>query len=378
MKKLIYLDYAAATPVDPRVLKAMQPYFSTLFANPSGLHEAAQEAREAVEEARYIVAKIIKVLPEEIIFTSGGTESINLALKGVALRKGKGHLITSQIEHPAVLETCAYLERKGFSVTYLAVDKSGLVDPEELVKAIRKDTFLVSIMYANNEIGTIEPIKEIAIVARKKGILFHTDACQAGLLSLDTEELGVDFLTLNGSKIYGPKGTGILYKRKGIILEPLLHGGEQEAGLRSGTENVAGIVGFAKALELAQNDNHKEGKRLRQLQKYLLSSLLEFPEVRLNGHSTLRVPQNVSVSFAGIEGETLLRALSAKGIYVSTGSACSAGSIEVSYVLTAIGLPEKYARGTVRISMGKGTREKELEYVVKVLKEVVGDLRKVS
>ena len=372
----LYLDHASTTPVDPAVLKAMQPYFSKIYANPSSIHAAGQEAKEAVEEARKKVAEILHCLPEEIIFTSGGTESINLALKGIALQKKKGHIITSQIEHPAVLETCRYLERKGYKVTYLPVDKFGLVSPAEVKKALRSETILISIMYANNEIGTIEPILEIGKLAQLYKIPFHTDACQTGSLELDVEKLKVDMLTLNGSKIYGPKGIGILFKKKNVLFEPLHHGGGQEFGVRSGTENVAGIVGFAKAFELIQTEKTKENKRLQQLRDYFIVEVLtKISDSFLSGHPTKRLPNNAHFCFAGVEGEAVVRHLSQKGICVSSGSACSAQEIEVSHVLKAI--KAAHALGGVRFSLGKETTKEELKYVLKVLKEVVGSLRKV-
>ena len=284
--KIIYLDHAATTYLDPRVKKEMDKCYSDVYGNPGSLHSIGREANELVENYRETIANTLNCKPNEIIFTSGGTESINLAIKGVAFKKEKGHIITSKIEHPAVLDTCRFLEKKGFQVTYLNVDKFGLVNPKDVEKAIKKDTILISIMYANNEIGTIEPIKEMGRIARRNKIIFHTDACQAaGALDLDVNQLNVDLMTLNGSKIYGPKGVGILYKSSGIKLEPLMHGGGQEFGLRSGTENVPGIVGFAKALELAQKDKEKETVRLIKLRDYLITSVLSKIEKSfLNGH----------------------------------------------------------------------------------------------
>ncbi len=373
----LYLDHASTTPVDLLVLKAMQPYFSKIFANPSSIHAAGREAKKAVDKSRHIIAAIIGCFPEEIIFTGGGTESINLALKGIAFTKGKGHLITSQIEHPAVLDTCKYLESKGFKVAYLPVDKFGLVSPSDLKKALRQDTILISIMYANNEIGTLGPITEIGRIAQQYKIPFHTDACQAGSLELDVEKLKVDLMTLNGSKIYGPKGVGILYKKKEMPIEPLHHGGGQEYELRSGTENVAGIVGFAKALELIQHDKIKENKRIQLLRDYFIAEVLtRIPDTLLNGHPSKRLPANAHFSFAGVEAESVVKHLSQKGIYVSAGSACSSKEIIISHVLKAI--KAVHPLGGVRFSLGKGTTKEEMKYVVQVLKEVVGDLRKIS
>ncbi len=375
--KPLYLDHASTTPVDPLVLQAMQPYFSKIYANPSSIHEVGQKAKEAVEQSRQKIAAVLHCLPEEIIFTSGGTESINLALKGIAFAKKRGHIITSQIEHPAVLETCRYLETKGFKVTYLPVDKFGLVLPAQVRKALRNDTILISIMYANNEIGTIEPITEIGKLAPQYKIPFHTDACQVGSLELDIEKLKVDMMTLNGSKIYGPKGVGILYKRKNLLLEPLHHGGGQEFGFRSGTENVVGIVGFATALELIQKEKTKENKRLQQLRDYFIVEVLtKVSDTFLNGHPTKRLPNNIHFCFARVEGEAIVRHLNQKKIYVSSGSACSSQEIEVSPVLKVIKAP--HAFGGVRFSLGKWTSKEELKRVVKVLKEVVGSLRKVG
>lgn len=373
----LYLDHASTTPIDPQVFKAMQPYFSKIYANPSSIHEAGQEAKAAVEKARQKIATILHCLPEEIIFTSGGTESINLALQGIAFQKKKRHLITSQIEHPAVLETCKYLESQGFRVTYLPVNKFGLVSPSEVRKALSNDTLLISIMYANNEIGTIEPITEIGKLAQQYKIPFHVDACQAGSLELDVDKLKVDLLTLNGSKIYGPKGAGILFKRKSLQLEPLHHGGGQEFGARSGTQNVPGIVGFAAALELIQKERTQENNRIQQLRDYFIVEVLtKISDTFLTGHPTKRLPNNVHFCFAGVEGEAVVRHLSQKGIYVSTGSACSSQEIEVSHVLKAI--KAVHALGGVRFSFGKETTKEELKLVVKILREVVGSLRKVN
>lgn len=373
----IYLDNAATTPVNPRVMKEMLPYFTTIYANPSSVHEAGRKAQEAVENSRKKIAEILHGKSEEIIFTSGGTESINLAIKGIALQKGKGHIITSKIEHPSVLEMCKYLERKGFLVTYLNVDKFGLINISELQKSIQKNTILISIQYANNEIGTIQPIKDIGKLAQRHNILFHTDACQAGNLDLNAEKLNFDLLSLNGSKIYGPKGLGILYKKKNIQLEPLIHGGGQEFLLRSGTENVPGIVGFAKALELVQENRVRENKKLTELRDYFIEEILKnIPNTNLNGHPTQRIPNNINISFQGIEAEALVQYLSQNRIYVSMGSACNSQEIEVSHVLKAI--KAKNPLGAIRFSLGNKTTKKELEYVVEALKEMVESLRKVT
>jgi len=378
--KIIYLDHAATTYLDSRVKKEMDKCYSDVYGNPGSLHSIGREANELVETSREIIAKILNCKPNEIIFTSGGTESINLAIKGVAFKKEKGHIITSKVEHPAVIDTCKFLEKKGFSITYLNVDKFGLVNPKDVEKAIRRDTILISIMYANNEIGTVEPIKEIGRIARRNKIIFHTDACQAaGALDLVVNQLNVDLMTLNGSKIYGPKGIGILYKSTGIKLEPLMHGGGQEFGLRSGTENVPGIIGITKALELSQEDKEKENARLIQLRDYLITSVLSKIEKSfLNGHPTKRLPNNVNISFLDVEGESVVLYLDHQGIEVSTGSACSSQKLEISHVLDAIGLIHDAAHGSIRFTLGHKTTKTELDYTVKVLEEIIENLRRIS
>ncbi len=377
----IYLDHAAATPMDERVLKAMQPYFSKLYANPGSIHHAGQQAKEAVERSRTKVAALLHCLPEEIIFTSGGTESINLAIKGIAFARKKGHIITSQIEHPSVLETCRWLQKKGFTTTYLPVSRHGMVNPKDLEKAIRKDTILISIMYANNEIGTLQPIQEIGAIAQKYAIPFHTDACQAGSMDLNVQRLQAGLLSLNGSKISGPKSCGLLYKKKSLQLAPLLHGGGQEKGIRSGTENVPGIVGFAAALELVQRNREKEAKRLRQLATYCIQGLLKrIPDSAFPGHPTKRLPGILCFSFKGIEAETLVHHLSLQGILLSSGSACTAyrtkQSIEVSHVLKAIKAP--YPGGSIRLSMGRKTTKKELRKAMAAISSTTHILRKTT
>jgi cysteine desulfurase len=372
MTKIIYLDHAASTPLDPAVKKEMD--LVKTYANPSALHQMGLEAKEILNNSRNKVAKILNCKPEEIIFTSGGTESINLAIKGIAKRKG--HIITSKIEHPAVLETCKFLEKDGFQVTYIDVDNDGLVNPEDLGKAITKETILISIMYANNEIGTVQPVKEIAKIAKKHKVPFHTDACQAGFLDLN---VNADLITLNGSKIYGPKGIGMLYKKKNIKLEPLMHGGGQEFHLRSGTENLTAIVGFAKALELAQKEKDQENQRLTQLRDDFINKVIkEIPKTFLNGHKKERLPNNANISFLDVEGESILLYLDHKGILVSTGSACSSEKLEVSHVLDAIGLKHDAAHGSIRFSLGKSTTKEDLDYVVKELKGIISSLRKIS
>jgi cysteine desulfurase len=377
--KTIYFDNAATTPVRKEVFTAMKPYFSKSYGNPSSLHAKGLEARDAVEESRKTIAGILNCSTDELIFTSGGTESVNLAIKGIAFARKKGHIITQKTEHDAVLETCKWLEKQGFDVTYLNVDEFGLVKPENVEKHIRKDTILVSIMYANNEIGTIQPIKEIAEICRKHKVLFHTDACQAaGYLDMDVKNLGVDLMTINGSKIYGPKGIGLLFMKKGIEIEPLLHGGGQESGIRSGTENVPAIVGFAKALELAQKEKVTEVQRLTALQDRLVSGLQRITDSKLNGHPQKRLPNNVNISIYGIEGEAVLLMLNEKGICASTGSACSTKSLEASHVLLALGMSHEMAHGSLRFSLGKHTKEKDISRLMKVLPGIVRKLRDMS
>lgn len=374
--KPIYLDYAAGSPVDRRVVQAMLPFFTISYANPNSLHAAGRGARRAIEEARTRIAGVLHGLPEEIFFTSSGTESNNLALKSLAFQARKGHLVTSAIEHPSVLETCTWLQGRGFLVTYLPVDRRGLVSAKSVEKAIRKDTLLISIHYANSEIGTIQPIAEIGRIARRHNVPFHTDACQASMLELNLQKLQVDLLSLNAAKMYGPKGIGLLYQRQNVLLEPLLQGGEHSLG-SSGTENVPGIVGMAKALELVQQQRAKENQRLRSLTHYFLKRVLtEIPQVRFNGHPRQRVPGIVNLSFQGVEAETVLHHLSQKKIYVSTGSACTSGEVKVSHVLKAIGLSDEEARGSVRFSWGAGVTTKELEQVVRVLKLIIEVLRR--
>ncbi|HLD39521.1 MAG TPA: cysteine desulfurase family protein [Candidatus Nanoarchaeia archaeon] len=376
---MIYLDYAAAAPARKevrKVVRSMEKY----FANPSSGHDAGNRAKWMIEGAREKIKEIMNASSKDkIIFTASGTESLNLAIKGVAqaYRKKGSHIITSTIEHKAVLETCKFLEKEGFKVTYLKVDQYGRVNPKEVEKAITKKTILVSIMYANNEVGTIQPIKEIAAIAKKKKVLFHTDACQAGFLALDVQQLGVDLLTLNSNKIYGPKGAGLLYLRKGVEIQPLIHGGGQEYGLRSGTENVAAIRGFGKALGLAQREKEQENKRLQELRAYFVSEVRKkILNTLLNGHPTERLPNNVHLSFAGVEAETVLYYLSLQGIFASAGSACTANEIEVSHVLKAMNVPEKLARGSIRFSLGKYTGKRDIDKVIAVLVQVVNSLRK--
>lgn len=378
----IYLDHAATTPIDPEVLREMLPFFNEIYANPSSIYRLAQQAKGEIEKAREKVAKLINARPEEIIFTSGGTESDNMALKGIAYaNKEKGnHIITSKIEHHAVLNTCKWLEKQGFKVTYLPVDKYGVVEPDELKKNLTEKTILISIMHANNEVGTIEPILEMAKIARERGIYFHTDAVQTvGKIPVDVEKLGVDLLSLSGHKIYGPKGIGALYIRKGTKIEPLIHGGHHEKDKRAGTENVPGIVGLGKACEIAIRKIPQEIERMKKLSDRLSKGIRrEIDEVIFNGHPEERVPGILNVCIKYVEGESMLINLDLEGIYVSSGSACTSGSLEPSHVLRAMGLPPEVAHGSLRFSMGRETKEEDIDKVIEVLSKIVKKLRAMS
>ncbi len=380
--KQIYMDHGATTPVDPLVVDAMLPYFTEKFGNASSLHSFGQEATSALEQSRQQVAASIGAKPEEIIFTSGGTESDNLAIKGIAYRNsGKGkHIITSTIEHPAILNTCAYLEKEGFDVTYVPADSDGIIDMDELKKAIRDDTILISVMHANNEIGTIQPISDISKLAKEKSIYLHTDAVQSfGKIAVNVDELGVDMLSMSSHKIYGPKGVGALYVRKGTLLQALAHGGSHERSMRAGTENISGIVGFAKAVALADERLVDDEKHMTQLRDSLIGKVMDsIDDVELSGHPTNRLPNNVNLRFSFIEGESMLLFLDMKGIAISTGSACSSKSLEPSHVLTAIGLRPEDSHGSLRITLGKDNTHEEVDYVVDALVEVVGRLRAMS
>jgi len=381
MKK-VYLDYAATTSVDPQVLEAMEPYFLEKFGNASSLHAYGQDAKKGLEDSRQILADSIGAKPEEIVFTSGGTESDNSALLGVAyaLEKKGNHIITSVIEHHAISEPAKFLEKKGFKVTYLGVDKDGLVSGDDLKKAITDKTILVSIMQANNEIGTIEPIAQLAQIAKGKGICFHTDAVQTfGHIPVDVNELNVDLLSLSAHKFYGPKGVGALYIRKGTRLETFMRGGDQERGRRASTHNVAGIVGCARAIQLCQQNLETEIKFQSALRDKLIREIpLKVPEVRLNGHPAKRLPNNVNFSIKYIEGESMLLSLDMLGIAVSTGSACTSSSLEPSHVLLAIGLDHETAHGSLRITLGRWTTERDIDYFLEKLPPVVEKLRAMS
>jgi len=381
MKKRIYLDNAATTPTDSVVLEAMKPCFGKIFGNPSSIHSFGMEAKETVENARETVSNALGATPEEIVFTSGGTESDNLAIKGIAYanRVRGNHIITSQVEHHAVLESCKFLEKDGFEVTYLAVDKYGLVDPKDLGEAITDKTILVSIMHANNEVGTIEPIEELAKIAKRRGIKFHTDAVQTfGHILTNVDDLGVDLLSISAHKLYGPKGVGALYIRRGTKVEAITHGGDQESGMRAGTLNVPGIVGLGKAVEIAQKGMADEEEIEKKLRDKLIDGLLKIRDVKLNGHPMVRLSGNVNVSVEGVEGESMVLNLDLLGISCSTGSACTSSSLEPSHVLLACGLSAEVAHGSLRFSLGKSTSEEDIDYLLSVFPEVVGKLRKMS
>ena len=378
----VYLDHAATTPADIKVVEAMLPYFTDHFGNPMSIHSFGQEGKAAIEEARKKAAGLIGAEPEEIIFTSGGTESDNLALKGVSFagKDTKNHIITSVIEHHAVLEPCRYLERHGFQVSYLRVDGDGLVDPDDVTKAITDKTALISIMHANNEIGTIEPIAGIGKIARERGIYFHTDAVQtAGHLPIDVNKLNVDLLSASAHKLYGPKGVGILYVRKGTRILPLMHGGDQERGRRASTHNVPGIVGLGKAADLASEKTGEEMEKLTSLRDKLIEGILDrIGHSRLNGHPTERLPNNVNISIEYIEGESMVLNLDMEGIACSTGSACTSSNLQPSHVLAATGLSPETAHSSLRFTLGRDTKEEDIEYVLEVLPRVVKNLRMMS
>ena len=382
MERKIYLDHNATTPVQPEVLEAMLPYYKERFGNASSIHSFGREAKVALEESREKVAKFLNADPLEIYFTSGGTESDNLAVKGVAwANKKKGnHIITSQIEHHAVLESCKFLEKEGHEITYLPVDKYGLVNHDELKKSIKKETVLVSIMHANNEVGTIQPIAELAGLAKEKGVYFHTDAVQStGKMKIDVNELNVDMLSLSAHKFYGPKGVGALYIRRGVRLTPLAHGGHHEKSRRAGTENVPGIVGLAKALEIAHADMQEEEKRLKNLTETFYKKVTErIPDVFMNGHPVLRIPNTMNLSFKGVEGESIILNLDLKGIGVASGSACTSGSLEPSHVLSAMRVPGDLAQSSLRFSFGRSNTVQDVDYVVELLPEIISKLRAMS
>ncbi|WP_251448208.1 cysteine desulfurase NifS [Vermiculatibacterium agrestimuris] len=381
MSKIVYADHAATTPLSAKAQAAMEPFFAQRFGNPSSLYAFGQQAKTDLEEARAVIARCIGAQPSEVLFTSGGTEGDNWALKGVAeLRKNKGkHIITTAIEHHAVLYTAQYLEKLGYEVTYLPVDSLGRVEPERVRAAIRPDTILISVMAANNEIGTIEPIAAIGAVAREAGVVFHVDAVQAvGHIPVDVKEWGCDLMTFSAHKFYGPIGVGGLYMRRGLRLPPLIHGGGQEKGLRSGTENVAGAVGMAAALQEAVDELDSESKRLSALRDQLLDGLSKLPCAQVTGDRENRLPGTASLIFEGVEGEALLLHLDARGIRASSGSACSSASLDPSHVLLAIGLPHEVAHGSLRLSLGRESTQEDVDYILREVPAVVNALREMS
>ncbi len=380
--KNVYMDYSATTYVKPEVLEEMLPYFTEKFGNPSSFYGISRITKMAIDKAREQVAKSLNCLPDEVYFTGGGSEADNWAIKGIAsAHKNKGnHIITTKVEHHAVLHTCAYLEKNGFDVTYLDVDEEGFIRLEDLKNAITDKTILVSIMFANNEIGTIQPIKEIGEICREKKVFFHTDAVQAvGNIPVDVKDMNIDMLSLAGHKIYGPKGIGVLYIKKGIKIDNLIHGGAQEKNRRAGTENIAAIVGLGKALELATDNLEEHMKEMITLRDKLMDGLLKVPYTRLNGpKGEKRLPGNVNICFRFIEGESILLSLDFKGVCASSGSACTSGSLDPSHVLLAIGLPHEIAHGSLRLTMGDGSTEEDVDYVLEVVPPIIERLRNMS
>ena len=379
--KTVYLDHAATTYVKPEVLEEMMPYFTQKFGNPSGFYSLSRETAIAVDKARLQVANGINADRSEIYFTGGGSEADNWAVKGVALaNRNKGnHIITTKIEHHAILHTCQYLEKHGFEVTYLDVDEEGFINLEQLKNAITDKTIIVSVMFANNEIGTIQDIKEIGRICKEKGVYFHTDAVQAvGHVEIDVKDMNIDLLSMAGHKIYGPKGIGALYIRKGVKIDNLIHGGGQERARRAGTENVASIVGLGKAVELATNNIQEKAEKALVLRNYLIEELLKIPYTRLNGPINHRLPGNVNISFEFIEGESILLSLDFEGICASSGSACTSGSLDPSHVLLAIGLPHEKAHGSLRLTLGDETTKEEIDYTLSKIPPIIERLRKMS
>ena len=380
--RTVYLDHAATTYVKPEVFEAMKPYFSEHFGNASSIYSLGRDSKKAVEESREKVAKAIGAEPKEVYFTGSGSEADNWALKGIAAayKKKGNHIITSAIEHPAIMSSCKYLEGEGFEVTYVPVDSDGLVSPEQIKNAIKENTILISIMFANNEIGTIQPIKEIGAIAKEKGVLFHTDAVQAvGNINIDVKDLNVDLLSLSSHKFYGPKGIGALYIKKGVKIASFIHGGQQERGKRASTENVPGIIGLGRAIELATENLDEYNKKLIELREKTIEGLFaKVPYIRLNGHRHNRLPGNVNISFEFIEGESLLLMLDMKGVYGSSGSACSSGSLDPSHVLLAIGLPHEIAHGSLRLSFGDENTQEDVDYILEVIPQIVSKLRDMS
>lgn len=378
----IYFDNAATTKLDEEVLQEMIPYLKESYGNASSIYKLGRESRKAVEESREKIAKVLNCKPSEIYFTSGGSESDNTAIKGIArANRSKGnHIITSKIEHPAVLETCKQLEKEGFEISYISVDENGMINLEELKKSIKPTTILITIMFANNEIGTIQPIEEIGKIAKENNVYFHTDAVQAvGSVEIDVQKLNIDSLSLSGHKFYGPKGIGALYVRTGIKFEKFVDGGHQERNKRAGTENVAGIVGIGKAIEHAYNNLDKHNNKIKELRNYYVEQVKEkIPYIKINGDMKKRLPGNSNISFRFIEGEGLLLNLDLKGICASSGSACTSGSLSPSHVLLAIGLPHEIAHGSLRVTIGKYNTKEEIDYLVESLVEIVNRLREMS
>jgi cysteine desulfurase len=377
MSRRVYLDHNASTPVHPEVVAEMLPYFGEIFGNPSSVHAFGREARAGMDQARERIARFLGTAPEEIVFTSGGTESDNFGVKGLAYARGRGHLITSRIEHHAVLRTCQWLETQGFAVTYLPVDEYGMVDPDDVKRAIRPDTIAITIMHANSEVGTIQPIAAIGALAREHAIPLHVDAVQTfGKVPIDVDAMGISLMSFSGHKIYGPKGVAGLYVRKGTKMVTIQHGGEHERRRRAGTENVASIVGFGKAVEVRARDMAEEATRLTALRDRLWEGIrARVPDVKLNGHPTERLPGTANLSYRGVESESIVLGLDLKGVGVSAGSACTSGSVEPSYVLVAMGVPIDWAMGAVRHSLGRSTTAEDVDYVIESVEPIVRKLR---
>ena len=380
MRGRIYLDHNASTPVHPEVLAAMLPFFGEVYGNPSSVHAFGRAARDAVDDARATIARFLGGRPEEVVFTSGGTESDNFGVKGLALARGAGHVITSRIEHHAVLRTCEALEAQGFDVTYLPVDDQGRLDPDDVKRALRPDTLAISVMHANSEVGTIQPIAEIGAIAREHGVPLHVDAVQTfGKVPIDVDAMGIDLLSFSGHKIYGPKGAAGLYIRRGTKMVAVQHGGEHERRRRAGTENVPGIVGLAAAVEIRSREMGAEAERLSTLRDRLWEGIGErIPESRLNGARVARLPGTANVVFRRVESESIVLGLDLKGIAVSAGSACTSGNVEPSYVLVAMGIPVEWAMGAVRFSLGRSTSAEDVEYVIEAIEPIVAKLRLAS
>ena len=380
MSRRVYLDHNASTPVHPEVVAAMRPFFEEVYGNPSSVHAFGRAAREAVDDARGRIARFLGSRPDEIVFTSGGTESDNFGIKGLALARGAGHIITSRIEHHAVLRTCETLEAQGFGVTYLPVDDQGQLDPDDVKRALRPDTLAISVMHANSEVGTIQPIAEIGAIARAHGVPLHVDAVQTfGKIAIDVEAMGIDLLSFSGHKIYGPKGIAGLFIRRGTKMVAVQHGGEHERRRRAGTENVPGIVGLAAAVEIRSREMHAEGERLAGLRDRLWEGIrTRVPEVRLNGAQAPRLPGTANVVFRHVESESIVLGLDLKGVAVSAGSACTSGNVEPSYVLVAMGVPLDWAMGAVRCSLGRETTAEDIEYVIESVEPLVEKLRAAS